>query len=157
MPLCAFSSVQILKILQNKSVRGLSLVSFELEVIGYTIALAYCLHKGMPFSAYGELAFLLIQGSSTLNIVYRILLFLFSSLRWKCITYFQDEYYSVTIWMFSIVGHAEQENMFKIINYTHTFSFFIISLLKSLPLLTKKKKKISLPLYFQDEYYSVTI
>lgn len=54
--------LQILKILKNSSVRGLSLVAFELEVVGYTIALAYCLHKGLPFSAYGELAFLLIQG-----------------------------------------------------------------------------------------------
>ncbi|KAF8377590.1 hypothetical protein HHK36_030972 [Tetracentron sinense] len=54
---------QILKILNHKSVRGLSLVAFELEVIGYTIALAYCLHKGLPFSAYGELVFLLIQGT----------------------------------------------------------------------------------------------
>ncbi|KAG6402527.1 hypothetical protein SASPL_134723 [Salvia splendens] len=54
---------QILKILQNSSVRGLSVVAFELEVVGYTIALAYCLHKGLPFSAYGELAFLLIQGT----------------------------------------------------------------------------------------------
>jgi len=44
-------------------VRGLSVVGFELEVVGYTIALAYCLHKGLPFSAYGELAFLLIQGA----------------------------------------------------------------------------------------------
>lgn len=54
--------MQILKILQHKSVRGLSVVGFELEVVGYTIALAYCLHKELPFSAYGELAFLLIQG-----------------------------------------------------------------------------------------------
>jgi hypothetical protein len=38
-------------------------VAFELEVVGYTISLAYCLHKGLPFSAYGELAFLLIQGT----------------------------------------------------------------------------------------------
>lgn len=54
--------LQILKILKHQSVRGLSVISFELEVIGYTIALAYCVHKGLPFSAYGELAFLLIQG-----------------------------------------------------------------------------------------------
>jgi len=51
-----------MKILKHKSVRGLSMISFELEVIGYTIALAYCLHKGLSFSAYGELLFLLIQG-----------------------------------------------------------------------------------------------
>ena len=37
-------------------------MAFELEVVGYTIALAYCLHKELPFSAYGELLFLLIQG-----------------------------------------------------------------------------------------------
>lgn len=41
------------------------MISFELEVVGYTIALAYCLHKGLPFSAYGELLFLLIQGALT--------------------------------------------------------------------------------------------
>ncbi|KAL6639234.1 hypothetical protein ACP70R_022964 [Stipagrostis hirtigluma subsp. patula] len=52
---------QILKILKHGSVRGLSVASFELEVVGYTIALAYCIHKELPFSAYGELAFLLIQ------------------------------------------------------------------------------------------------
>lgn len=54
--------LQIMKILKHQSVRGLSVISFELEVVGYTIALAYCVHKGLPFSAYGELAFLLIQG-----------------------------------------------------------------------------------------------
>ena len=50
-----------MKILENKSVRGLSVVAFEFEVLGYTISLAYCLDKKLPFSAYGELAFLLIQ------------------------------------------------------------------------------------------------
>ncbi|KAL4334970.1 hypothetical protein GQ457_07G025180 [Hibiscus cannabinus] len=53
---------QIMKILKHKSVRGLCLTAFELEVVGYTIALAYCLYTGLPFSAYGELVFLLIQG-----------------------------------------------------------------------------------------------
>ncbi|KAF3512861.1 hypothetical protein F2Q69_00000982 [Brassica cretica] len=52
---------QIMKILENKSVRGLSVAAFEFEVLGYTILLAYCLDKKLPFSAYGELAFLLIQ------------------------------------------------------------------------------------------------
>ncbi|XWS25568.1 hypothetical protein CRYUN_Cryun27aG0079400 [Craigia yunnanensis] len=61
---------QILKILKHKSVRGLSVVAFELEVVGYTIALAYCLHKGLPFSAYGELAFLLIQALILVAIIY---------------------------------------------------------------------------------------
>lgn len=62
--------LQILKILQHKSVRGLSVVAFELELIGYTIALAYCLHKGLPFSAFGEYAFLLIQGTFDMSIIY---------------------------------------------------------------------------------------
>ncbi|KAK9023324.1 hypothetical protein V6N11_003545 [Hibiscus sabdariffa] len=65
---------QIMKILKHKSVRGLSLTAFELEVVGYTIALAYCLHTGLPFSAYGELVFLLIQeqkhgGAQLLNML----------------------------------------------------------------------------------------
>ncbi|KAA8537789.1 hypothetical protein F0562_027631 [Nyssa sinensis] len=61
---------QILKILKHRSVRGLSVVSFELEVVGYTIALAYCLHKGLPFSAYGELAFLLVQAIILVATIY---------------------------------------------------------------------------------------
>ncbi|KAK1555971.1 hypothetical protein Q3G72_033998 [Acer saccharum] len=61
---------QILKILKHGSVRGLSMLAFEMEVVGYTIALAYCLHKGLPFSAYGELAFLLIQGIILVAIIY---------------------------------------------------------------------------------------
>ncbi|GLT58891.1 hypothetical protein SLA2020_317510 [Shorea laevis] len=61
---------QILKILKHRSVRGLSVVAFELEVVGYTISLAYCLHKGLPFSAYGELAFLFIQAIILVAIIY---------------------------------------------------------------------------------------
>lgn len=61
---------QILKVLKHQSVRGLSVVAFELEVVGYTIALAYCLHKGLPFSAYGELAFLLVQAIILVGIIY---------------------------------------------------------------------------------------
>ncbi|XP_020581734.1 mannose-P-dolichol utilization defect 1 protein homolog 2 [Phalaenopsis equestris] len=61
---------QILKILKNHSIRGLSVTAFELEVVGYTIALSYCLHKGLPFSAFGELAFLLIQALVLVAILY---------------------------------------------------------------------------------------
>lgn len=61
---------QIYKILKHNSVRGLSVAAFELEVVGYTIALAYCLHNGLPFSAYGELAFLLIQAIVLVAIIY---------------------------------------------------------------------------------------
>ncbi|XP_010555500.1 PREDICTED: mannose-P-dolichol utilization defect 1 protein homolog 2 [Tarenaya hassleriana] len=61
---------QIMKILHHKSVRGLSVVAFELEVVGYTISLAYCLHKGLPFSAFGEMAFLLIQAIILVSCIY---------------------------------------------------------------------------------------
>ncbi|PNY06561.1 mannose-P-dolichol utilization defect 1 protein [Trifolium pratense] len=64
------ASTTILKILQHRSVRGLSMLSFELEVVGYTISLAYCLHKGLSFSAYGELLFLLIQAFVLVAIIY---------------------------------------------------------------------------------------
>ncbi|KAJ4963378.1 hypothetical protein NE237_023317 [Protea cynaroides] len=61
---------QILKILKHRSIRGLSVAAFELEVVGYTIALSYCIHKGLPFSAFGELAFLLIQAIILIAIIY---------------------------------------------------------------------------------------
>ncbi|PKU65678.1 mannose-P-dolichol utilization defect 1 protein homolog 2 [Dendrobium catenatum] len=61
---------QIIKILKNNSIRGLSVAAFELEVVGYTIALSYCLHNGLPFSAYGELAFLLVQAIILVAILY---------------------------------------------------------------------------------------
>ena len=57
-------SIQIYLILKNKSIRGLSVASFELEVVGFTIALAYCIFKDLSFSAYGELVFLLLQCKS---------------------------------------------------------------------------------------------
>ncbi|KAG2310951.1 hypothetical protein Bca4012_025449 [Brassica carinata] len=61
---------QIMKIVDKKSVRGLSVTAFELEVVGYTISLAYCLHKKLPFSAFGEVAFLLIQALILMACIY---------------------------------------------------------------------------------------
>lgn len=61
---------QIYVIAKNKSIKGLSVVSFELEVAGFTIALAYCLFKQLPFSAYGELVFILAQSIVCLALVY---------------------------------------------------------------------------------------
>lgn len=59
-----------MKIVDNKSVKGLSVIAFELEVVGYTISLAYCLHKELPFSAFGEIAFLLIQALILVACIY---------------------------------------------------------------------------------------
>eukprot|EP00246_Nothoceros_aenigmaticus_P016752 TRINITY_DN780_c0_g2_i1.p1 TRINITY_DN780_c0_g2~~TRINITY_DN780_c0_g2_i1.p1 ORF type:complete len:242 (-),score=16.64 TRINITY_DN780_c0_g2_i1:366-1091(-) len=61
---------QIIIILRNKSIKGLSVSSFELEVVGFTIALAYCIFKQLPFSAYGELFFLLIQALTLIILIY---------------------------------------------------------------------------------------
>ncbi|KAL3698844.1 hypothetical protein R1sor_012920 [Riccia sorocarpa] len=61
---------QIIIIMKNKSIEGLSKTSFEMEVVGFTIALAYCLYKQIPFSAYGELVFLLLQGIFLLLLIY---------------------------------------------------------------------------------------
>lgn len=38
------------------------MASFEIECVGYTVAVSYCLYKQLPFSTYGELFFLLLQG-----------------------------------------------------------------------------------------------
>lgn len=61
---------QIYIIVKNKSIKGLSVPSFELEVAGFTIALAYCLFKELPFSAYGELVFILLQSIACLALIY---------------------------------------------------------------------------------------
>lgn len=61
---------QIVLIVKNKSIKGLSVASFELEVAGFTIALAYCLFKQLPFSAYGELVFILAQSIVCLALIY---------------------------------------------------------------------------------------
>jgi mannose-P-dolichol utilization defect protein 1 len=61
---------QIYVIVKNRSIKGLSVPSFELEVAGFTIALAYCLFKELPFSAYGELVFILAQSVACLGLIY---------------------------------------------------------------------------------------
>lgn len=61
---------QIYLILKNNSIKGLSPASFELEVVGYTIAFAYCFNKKLPFLAYGELSFLLIQALILVGLIY---------------------------------------------------------------------------------------
>ncbi|KAG0626857.1 hypothetical protein M758_2G156800 [Ceratodon purpureus] len=61
---------QIYVIIKNKSIQGLSVASFELEAAGFTIALAYCLFKQLPFSAYGELVFILMQSLLCVALIY---------------------------------------------------------------------------------------
>jgi mannose-P-dolichol utilization defect protein 1 len=61
---------QIWVIVKNRSIKGLSVASFELEVAGFTIALAYCRFKQLPFSAYGEIVFILAQSVVCLGLIY---------------------------------------------------------------------------------------
>ncbi|MCO5575754.1 hypothetical protein L7F22_029558 [Adiantum nelumboides] len=61
---------QIYLILKNKSIEGLSIPAFELEVLGFTISLAYCMFKQLAFSAYGELVFLVLQSVIQVGLMY---------------------------------------------------------------------------------------
>ncbi|KAH7416388.1 hypothetical protein KP509_14G089400 [Ceratopteris richardii] len=61
---------QIYLILKNRSIEGLSVPSFELEVVGFTISLAYCMFKQLAFSAYGELVFLVLQSVIQVGLMY---------------------------------------------------------------------------------------
>ncbi|KAH9692360.1 Mannose-P-dolichol utilization defect 1 protein-like [Citrus sinensis] len=61
---------KILKILKHRSASGISATTFELEVVAATIGLGYSIQKGIPFSAYGEVFFILIQGLILVAITY---------------------------------------------------------------------------------------
>lgn len=65
---------QILKIISNRSARGISLSMYVLEVIAYTISLAYAVRAKLPFSTYGENASLTVQ-----NIVIMLLVIAYGS------------------------------------------------------------------------------
>ena len=62
--------MQILKIVKNKTVRGLSLPSFELDVALCVIHTLYCYSTALPFSAYGDAVASLIQNTILLILVY---------------------------------------------------------------------------------------
>jgi len=52
---------QLLKLINAQSGAGLSLASFILETLAYTITLAYNARLKFPFSTYGETAFIAVQ------------------------------------------------------------------------------------------------
>lgn len=54
---------QILKIIRGRSACGVSLSMYVLEVLAYTISLAYAVRKRIPFSTYGENASLTVQST----------------------------------------------------------------------------------------------
>ena len=61
---------QIANVVLSGSARGLAPASLESTVVGFTIVLAYCIQRGLPFSSYGEAAFLLAQDLLLLGMVY---------------------------------------------------------------------------------------
>ena len=61
---------QILAILRAGNAKGLSRSTYEAEVWGYSLVLAYSLQRGLAFSAYGEIVFLLMQTFVLLAMLY---------------------------------------------------------------------------------------
>lgn len=60
---------QMLNITRAHSAQGISLGAYALEVLAYSISLAYAVRKQLPFSTYGENASLTVQ--STYAFFYR--------------------------------------------------------------------------------------
>lgn len=55
---------QMYKIVHARSAEGISLAMYILEVVAYTISLAYAIRLRIPFSTYGENASLTVQSMS---------------------------------------------------------------------------------------------
>ncbi|KAE8220836.1 hypothetical protein CF319_g5704 [Tilletia indica] len=71
----AFGSImkvpQILKITRARSAKGISLAMYALEVVAYTVSLAYAIREKLPFTAWGENLSLTVQNMIiTLLIIY---------------------------------------------------------------------------------------
>lgn len=60
---------QILNIVNGRSARGISLSMYTLEVVAYTISLAYAVRSRLPFSTYGENLSLTLQNMIILLLV----------------------------------------------------------------------------------------
>ncbi|CAD7703298.1 unnamed protein product, partial [Ostreobium quekettii] len=52
---------QILAVIRNKSAEGLSVISFELELLGTALHMSYGYAHNLPISAYGEAIVMFIQ------------------------------------------------------------------------------------------------
>ncbi|WFD25681.1 hypothetical protein MNAN1_000645 [Malassezia nana] len=64
---------QMYKIVHAKSAEGISLAMYILEVVAYTISLAYAIRLRIPFSTYGENASLTVQ-----NMIITLLIIVYS-------------------------------------------------------------------------------
>lgn len=52
---------QILKIIKADSAKGISLTTFYMDTLSYSLMSAYCIHKVQPISTYGEHISVLVQ------------------------------------------------------------------------------------------------
>lgn len=62
---------QILKIVNSKSAKGLSLSSYLLDTAGLAVTVAYNYRHAFPWSTYGENVFLVIQNVCTFRSLVR--------------------------------------------------------------------------------------
>eukprot|EP01026_Neomeris_dumetosa_P000164 TRINITY_DN10042_c0_g1_i4.p1 TRINITY_DN10042_c0_g1~~TRINITY_DN10042_c0_g1_i4.p1 ORF type:complete len:255 (+),score=16.35 TRINITY_DN10042_c0_g1_i4:27-767(+) len=62
---------QIVAIMSSGSAEGLSALSFELEIIGYSIGASYGYLKGLPINTYGEAIAIQLQNIYLLLMVYQ--------------------------------------------------------------------------------------
>ena len=60
---------QIMKIVSNKSVKGLQVNMFRSEVLSGTVAIAYFARSGIAVAAYAELFFILMQNLVILGLI----------------------------------------------------------------------------------------
>lgn len=61
---------QILKILNNKSAEGLSLLSVLLDLMAITFHMSYSFVSGFPFSAWGDGTFLALQTAAIAALIF---------------------------------------------------------------------------------------
>ncbi|KAL4420223.1 hypothetical protein ABPG77_011047 [Micractinium sp. CCAP 211/92] len=69
---CIRSLPQILRILKNNSVKGLSLTSFSSELLCYIITVAYNLANGYAFSTFGDTAICAVQNVIIVALIFRL-------------------------------------------------------------------------------------
>ncbi|KAI3437898.1 hypothetical protein D9Q98_000343 [Chlorella vulgaris] len=69
---CIRSLPQILRILKNKSVQGLSLTSFSSELFCYAVSVAYNLRNGYAFSTFGDTAICAVQNVAIIGLIFRL-------------------------------------------------------------------------------------
>ncbi|PSC70826.1 Mannose-P-dolichol utilization defect 1 [Micractinium conductrix] len=69
---CIRSLPQILRILRNNSVRGLSLTSFSSELFCYMVSVSYNIANGYAFSTFGDTAICALQNVAIIGFIFKM-------------------------------------------------------------------------------------